>query len=149
MVIPTETHFTLGRLGSQQVVLPFDGERVVTDTGLLAVRALEKPLRVLADLAERLPDPRSRKYVRHSAQALLTQEVYQILAGYPDCNDAGPLRPDPCSRSWPTWPPTRITPWPPVPPWPASSTPLPAGRPSGPPTSGRSGRRSTAPRRSG
>ena len=95
MVIPTETHFTLGRLGSQQVVLTFDGERVVTDTGLLAVRALEKPLRVLADLAERLPDPRSRKYVRHSAQALLTQEVYQILAGYPDCNDAGPLRPDP------------------------------------------------------
>jgi hypothetical protein len=95
MVIPTETHFTLGRLGSQQVVLTFDGERVVTDTGLLAVRALEKPLRVLADLAERLPDPRSRKYVRHSAQALLTQEVYQILAGYPDFNDAGPLRQDP------------------------------------------------------
>src|SRR5260370_21087 len=30
-----------------------------------------------------------------SAEALLTQEVYQILAGYPDHNDAQALRDDP------------------------------------------------------
>jgi hypothetical protein len=56
---------------------------------------LERPLRVIADLAQRLPDPRSPLFIQHSAEAILTQEVYQILAGYPDCNDAQDLRHDP------------------------------------------------------
>jgi hypothetical protein len=90
-----EQHFTLGNLGPQQIRLAFDGGRIVSDAGLLAVRALEKPLRVIADLARRLPDPRSPRLVEHSAEALLTQAVYQILAGYPDCNDAQDLRGDP------------------------------------------------------
>jgi Transposase DDE domain group 1 len=90
-----EQHFTLWNVGSQQLHVAFDGGRIVSDTGLLLVRALEKPLRVIADLAERLPDPRSPKFVEHSAEALLTQEVYQLLAGYPDCNDAQMLRDDP------------------------------------------------------
>jgi hypothetical protein len=95
MVVATSPHLNLGRLGSQQVLVTFDGERIVSDTGLLAVRALDQPLRVVAGLAELLPDPRSPKYVRHSAEALLTQEVYQILAGYPDFDDANTLRDDP------------------------------------------------------
>src|SRR5262249_9559977 len=57
--------------------------------------ALEKPLRVIANLAQQLPDPRSPKFIEHSAEALLTQAVYQILAGYPDFNDAQQLRIDP------------------------------------------------------
>lgn len=90
-----EPHFTLGNVGSQQVHVAFDGGCLVSDAGLLAVRALEKPLRVIADLAPRLPDPRSAKDIEHSAEALLTQAVYQILAGYPDFNDAHDLRIDP------------------------------------------------------
>ena len=92
---PAEPVVNLGRCGGHAVCLTFDGDRVVTDTGLLAVRAVERPLRVIADLAEQLPDPRSRKYVRHSAEALLTQAVYQVLAGYPDLNDAQAVRHDP------------------------------------------------------
>ena len=95
MTAQRHPHFTLGNLGSQQIHVAFDGGLIVSDAGLLAVRALEKPLRVIADLAQRLPDPRSRKYIDHSAEALLTQQVYQILAGYPDCNDAQTLRDDP------------------------------------------------------
>src|SRR5947209_6794548 len=91
-------HLTLWDLGPQQPHVTFDGGRLVTDTGLLAVRALEKPPRVIAGLAERLPDPRSAKFIRHSAEALLTQEVYQILAGYPDHNDAQSLRDGPLFR---------------------------------------------------
>src|SRR6266513_284803 len=90
-----DQHFTLGKVGSQAVEVAFDGGRIVTDAGLLAVRALEKPLRVIADLAQRLPDPRSPEFIHHSAEALLTQQVYQILAGYPDGNDAQILRHDP------------------------------------------------------
>lgn len=95
MVWESDQHFTLWNVGSQQLHLAFDGGCLVSDAGLLAVRALEKPLRVIADLAQRLPDPRSPKFIEHSAEAILTQEVYQILAGYPDFNDAQQLRDDP------------------------------------------------------
>lgn len=90
-----QRHFTLWNVGSQQLQVAFDGGCLVSDAGLLAVRALEKPLRVIADLAQRLPDPRSHKYIEHSAESLLTQAIYQILAGYPDFNDAQQLRDDP------------------------------------------------------
>src|SRR5215204_5743893 len=88
-------HFTLWDLGPQQLRLDFDGGRIVSDAGLLVVRALERPLRVIADLASQLPDPRAPEFIRHSAEALLTQEVYALLAGYPDHNDADDLRTDP------------------------------------------------------
>jgi hypothetical protein len=94
MARQAEQHFALWPVGSQQLHVAFDGGRLVSDAGLLAVRALEKPLRVIADLAQRLPDPRAPTYIEHSAEALLTQAVYQILAGYPDCNDAQDLRGD-------------------------------------------------------
>jgi hypothetical protein len=90
-----DRYFTLWNLGPQQIHVTFDGGRLVSDAGLLAVRALEKPLGIIAELARRLPDPRSPKYLAHSLEALLTQEVYQILAGYPDHNDAADLRDDP------------------------------------------------------
>lgn len=95
MTSEQNSHSTLWDLGLQQVHVRFDGGRIVCDAGLLAVRALEKPLRVIADLAARLPDPRSPKYIAHSVEAILTQEVYQILAGYPDFKDAQDLRDDP------------------------------------------------------
>jgi Transposase DDE domain group 1 len=88
-------HLTLWNLGPQQLLVDFHGGRLVSDAGLLAVRALERPLRVIADLAAQLPDPRSPKFIRHSVEALLTQEVYALLAGYPDHNDADDLRHDP------------------------------------------------------
>src|SRR6266545_329075 len=88
-------HLTLWHLGPQQLCVDFHGGRIVSDAGLLAVRALERPLRVIADLAAQLPDPRSPKFIRHSVEALLTQEVYALLAGYPDPNDHDDLRTDP------------------------------------------------------
>jgi hypothetical protein len=90
------THqLTFWDIGRQQVTVDFDGGCVVTDAGLLPVRLLDRQLGVLADVAQRLPDPRAQKFVLHSREALLTQEVYQILAGYPDGNDAQALRDDP------------------------------------------------------
>jgi Transposase DDE domain group 1 len=96
MILPRTTPVVnLGRLGRRDVCLTFDGERVVSDTGLLAVRALDQHFRVLADVAAHLPDPRSPKYIHHSVEALLTQAVYQLLAGYPDLHDADATRDDP------------------------------------------------------
>jgi len=86
---------TFWNLGRQEVTLDFEGGQVVTDTGLLAVRLLDRELGVLSQIAARLPDPRDQRFVTHDAEAILTQEVYQILAGYPDGNDAQALRHDP------------------------------------------------------
>lgn len=86
---------TLWDLGPQQVTVAFDGGCLVTDAGLLALRALDKQLGVIAELARRFPDPRAQEFVTHSREAILTQQVYQILADYADCNDAQQVRHDP------------------------------------------------------
>jgi hypothetical protein len=75
-------------VSSQPLQVDFTAGCLVEDTGLLAVRSLDVQLGVLADLARRLPDPRSPRYIRHSLESLLVQFVYQFLAGYPDGNDA-------------------------------------------------------------
>jgi Transposase DDE domain group 1 len=88
------THFTLWQIGQQRLEVTFDQGPLVSDAGLLAIRALERSLGILTELAARLPDPRAPAFVRHSTERLLTQQVYQILAGYPDSNDANELRQD-------------------------------------------------------
>jgi hypothetical protein len=86
---------TFWDLGKQQVTVDFHGGQVVSDAGLLPIRLLDKELGVLATVAGRLPDPRVQALVTHTREALPVQDVYQILAGYPDGNDAQALRHDP------------------------------------------------------
>jgi hypothetical protein len=88
-------HFTISEIHPQPVGVAFDAPPVVSDTGLLTVRCLDQRLGYLADLARRIPDPRAQDFVTHSVEEILTQQVYQILADYPDCNDADQLRADP------------------------------------------------------
>jgi hypothetical protein len=95
MMTGCSQQLTLWDLGPQQVTVTFQGGRIVSDAGLLGIRKLDKGLGVLSLLAERLPDPRTQSLVVHSRETLFTQQVYQILAGYPDCNDAQTLRNDP------------------------------------------------------
>src|SRR5438132_1627228 len=95
MTTDCSQQLTFWDLGKQQVTVDFHGGQIVTDAGLLALRELDKRLGVLSELAQRLPDPRSQKYVTHTREAILTQQVYQILADYADCNDANRLRDDP------------------------------------------------------
>lgn len=77
------------------VTIDFEGGQVVTDAGLLAVRKLDLELGVIAGAAALLPDPRSQKQITHPVEQLVTQRVYQVLAGYFDGNDASFLRNDP------------------------------------------------------
>jgi hypothetical protein len=89
----------LFEVGRQQVTVSFDGGNIVSDAGLLPIRELDQRLGILAEAASRLPDPRSPLYVTHSRESILTQQVYQILAGYPDGNDAQLLRDDPLFKT--------------------------------------------------
>ena len=85
----------LWELGRQQVTVDFSAGNIVTDTGLLAVRKLDRELGILAEAASRLADPRSQKFVIHDVERVLVQQVYQLLGGYFDANDADVLRHDP------------------------------------------------------
>lgn len=85
----------LWEIGRQEVTVDFTAQDVVTDTGLLLVRELDLKLGVLAEAASRLDDPRSQLHVTHDADQLLVQQVYQLLGGYFDANDANALRTDP------------------------------------------------------
>lgn len=89
------TQLKLFEVCSQAVIVDFEGGQVVTDAGLLAVRQLDLELGVLAGAAALLPDPRSQAHVTHTVEQLVTQRVYQILAGHFDGNDASCLRHDP------------------------------------------------------
>lgn len=89
----------LFEVGRQQVTMTFDGGQIVSDAGLLPIRDLDKKLGILAEAARRLPDPRTEKAVTHTAEDILTQQVYQILAGYPDGNDAQLMRDDPLFKT--------------------------------------------------
>jgi hypothetical protein len=94
MAEATSTHLMPWRVASQPLVVDFTAGCLVEDAGLLAVRHLDVSLGVLSDLANRLPEPRSPLYIRHSAESVLVQMVYQFLAGYPDGNDADFCRND-------------------------------------------------------
>lgn len=99
--------FTLWKVGLQEVHVDFSGGRIVSDAGLLALRDFDRKLGFVAGLARRWPDPRAQLFVQHSAEALLTQQIYQILGGYADWNDAQPLRDDPLFRTLVGVPPDR------------------------------------------
>lgn len=88
-------YLNLPDIHPQGVAIAFDAPPIVTDTGLLGLRDLDQKLGYLADLACRLPDPRSPEFVTHTTEQILAQQVYQILADFPDCNDANSLRSDP------------------------------------------------------
>jgi len=89
----------LFEVGRQQVTIDFDGGQVVSDAGLLPVAQLDRELGILAEAARRLPDPRSPLLITHTAEQILRQQVFQILAGYPDGNDAQLLRDDPLFKT--------------------------------------------------
>lgn len=89
----------LFEVGRQQVTMSFDGGQVVSDAGLLPIAQLDRELGILAEAARRLPDPRSQLFVVHTAEDILRQQVFQILAGYPDGNDAQQLRDDPLFKT--------------------------------------------------
>src|SRR5260370_25014209 len=95
MATACSEQLTLWDLGPQQVTIAFDGGQLVSDAGLLALRELDKALGVLSELAQRLHDRRAQQFVKHRREAILTQQVYQILADYADCNDANRVRRDP------------------------------------------------------
>ena len=78
----------------RNIELSFNGDRISSDGGLLLLRELDSPLNLLSSASNCIHDERDPRYIDHSVKELLTQRVFQIAAGYEDCNDCNDLRED-------------------------------------------------------
>lgn len=86
-------------LHGKQVVGEFSGGEISSDGGLVLLARADERLGLTRRLATCIADGRQASKVRHQVRELLAQRVYQIAAGYEDCNDATYLRRDPVLKT--------------------------------------------------
>lgn len=82
-------------LSRKALQVDFSGGNLSSDGGLLLVAQLDRQTRLTERVACCMRDPRLTERVQHPLLDLIRQRVYQIVAGYEDCNDANRLRKDP------------------------------------------------------
>jgi len=85
-------------LARKPVQASFTGGNLTSDGGLLLLAQLDRKIGLTEHVAECLREWRMLERVKHSLLDLLRQRVYQIAAGYEDCNDADTLRSDPALK---------------------------------------------------
>src|SRR5271157_138555 len=85
----------LSPVQGKSVVARFDGGRLSSEGGLLALREIERRLGVADRLAGCLKDPRMPEKVVHRLAEIIRFRLLMIAAGYEDGNDASTLRSDP------------------------------------------------------
>jgi hypothetical protein len=91
---------------SSPITVAFDAPHISSDGGALLLRQMDDRLGLSERFAALLPDTRDPRKVKHDRHEQVRQRLYQIVLGYPDCNDADRLRQDPilksvCARSPP------------------------------------------------
>ncbi len=85
----------LSPVQGKAVVARFDGGRLSSEGGLLALREIERRLGLADRLAACLKDPRAPEKVVHRLAEIIRFRMLMIAAGYEDGNDADALRGDP------------------------------------------------------
>jgi hypothetical protein len=85
----------LSPVQGKAVVARFDGGRLSSEGGLLALREIERRLGLADRLASCLVDPRAPDRVVHCLAEIIRFRMLMIGAGYEDGNDADALRRDP------------------------------------------------------
>ncbi len=78
--------------------MDFQGATLSSDTGFLLLREIDERFNVIEAIGDALADTRSPSHTKHSIVQMIRQRVYQMAAGYEDCNDADFLRVDPALR---------------------------------------------------
>jgi len=77
---------------NRSILVDFQGAKISSDTGFLLLREMDERFGVIGPMSDCLEDRRSPVHSRHSLVQMIRQRVYQIAAGYEDCNDADYLR---------------------------------------------------------
>jgi len=78
----------------KKIELSYTGEQISSDGGLLLLREVENQIGLIDGISSCITDMRDSRYVDHTVTELITQRVFQIAAGYEDCNDSNDLRGD-------------------------------------------------------
>src|SRR5829696_7167813 len=85
----------LSPVAGKAVVAKFDGGLLSSDGGVLALREVEKRLRIADRFAACIEDPRVPDQITHTLADIIRFRLLMIAAGYEDGNDASDLRRDP------------------------------------------------------
>ena len=83
---------------NRTIRIDFRGAKISSDAGVLMLREIDERFNITTPLGDCLDDPRRASHLRHTYVDLIRQRVYQMAAGYEDCNDANHLRIDPALR---------------------------------------------------
>lgn len=83
---------------NRSIKMDFQGATLSSDTGFLLLREIDERFGIIEAMGEALEDSRSPSRTKHSIVQMIRQRVYQMAAGYEDCNDADFLRVDPALR---------------------------------------------------
>src|SRR3989338_10145102 len=82
-------------LFKKKVEVRFTEENTSSDGGLLLVKQVLDGLKIVKGMKGALHDPRNQDFIEHPFEDLLSQRLYQLMAGYEDLNDADSLKNDP------------------------------------------------------
>ena len=85
----------LSPVAGKAIVARFDGGRLSSEGGLLALREIERRVGLAERLAGCLTDRRMPERVQHRLAEIIRFRMLMIAAGYEDGNDADALRRDP------------------------------------------------------
>ena len=80
---------------NKKLDVEFSSLDLSSDAGLLLVKQAEQNLRICQGISDCLEDKREAHKVKHSLLQLVSQRIYQIIAGYEDAIDSNYLRNDP------------------------------------------------------
>lgn len=81
-------------VGNKKVELSFSGEQISSNGGLLHLREVEEQIGIIEGISGCITDKRDQRYIDHAIKEMLIQRIFQIAAGYEDCNDCDDLRGD-------------------------------------------------------
>jgi len=97
-VVSTPALPGLSPVCGKPITARFDGGKLSSDGGVLALREIETRLGIANRLAACVTDPRAPERVIHSMVDILRFRMLMIAAGYEDANDAASLRHDPAFK---------------------------------------------------
>jgi len=83
---------------NRSIMIDFQGATISSDTGFILLREIDERFKIIDPMKNCLEDLRSPAQTKHALVQMVRQRVYQMAAGYEDCNDADFLRIDPALR---------------------------------------------------
>ena len=94
----TQQSVLFAELFKKPLIAKFDQRDGSSDGGAILLAAADRRLGLSERLAACIKDRRQPGKIGHTVHELLSQRLYAIACGYPDCNDAARLSGDPVHR---------------------------------------------------